>query len=230
MNWSRFRQPRYLYVNGIGFEMLGHTSVPKRRPSTPTPHPEPRYSFKVKDIAFLLIHDRRVSKKSSMEYCKCQQFIFYSHKEMSRNMTKPAEWPVRPTKNQIPPVWSESSLRAQWVAKDPRFLHECGQLRTHGFFMCTPKTGQMHRLIWVFAGRTGQFVNFIMLRLRQRYQTLIASRPKSKVGSFYASRLDSFITSLAKVLIDLYVDAEKLVTSNEPRVTNHSNLSIGIVG
>ena len=34
---------------------------------------------------------------------------------------------VRPTKTQINlgirPVWSESSLCAQWVAKDPRFLH-----------------------------------------------------------------------------------------------------------
>ena len=35
---------------------------------------------------------------------------------------------VRPAKTQISlgirPVWSESSLGAQWVAKDPSFLHE----------------------------------------------------------------------------------------------------------
>ena len=34
---------------------------------------------------------------------------------------------VRPAKTQISlgirPVWSESSLSAQWIAKDPRFLH-----------------------------------------------------------------------------------------------------------
>ena len=34
---------------------------------------------------------------------------------------------VHPTKTQISlairPVWSESSLSTQWVAKDPRFLH-----------------------------------------------------------------------------------------------------------
>ena len=34
---------------------------------------------------------------------------------------------VRPAKTQISlgihPVWSESSLCAQWVAKDPSFLH-----------------------------------------------------------------------------------------------------------
>ena len=42
----------------------------------------------------------------------------------------------------------ESSLCAQWVAKDP------------GFFMQTAKTDQMPRLIWVFAGRTGHFVKF----------------------------------------------------------------------
>ena len=41
-------------------------------------------------------------------------------------MTKPTKWPVRPAKTQISlgirPVWSESSLCAQWVAKDPSFF------------------------------------------------------------------------------------------------------------
>ena len=38
---------------------------------------------------------------------------------------------VRPAKTQISlgihPVWSESSLCAQWVAKDPSFLHADGE-------------------------------------------------------------------------------------------------------
>ena len=42
-------------------------------------------------------------------------------------MTIPTKWHVRPVKSQISlgirPVWSESSLCAQWVAKDPSFLH-----------------------------------------------------------------------------------------------------------
>ena len=42
-------------------------------------------------------------------------------------MTKPTKWHVRPVKTQISlgirPVWSASSLCAQWVAKDPSFLH-----------------------------------------------------------------------------------------------------------
>ena len=56
----------------------------------------------------------------------------------------------RPVKTQISlgihPVWSESSLRAQWVAKDPRFLHAHSE--------DSDQTGQMPRLIWVFAGST----------------------------------------------------------------------------
>ena len=44
----------------------------------------------------------------------------------SRDMTKPAKW-VHPAKTQISmgirPVWSESSLCTQWVAKGPWFLH-----------------------------------------------------------------------------------------------------------
>ena len=57
---------------------------------------------------------------------------------------------VRPAKTQISlgirPVWSESSLCAQWVAKDLSFLHA----------VCedSDQTGRMSRLIWVFAGRT----------------------------------------------------------------------------
>ena len=46
----------------------------------------------------------------------------------------------------IRPVWSESSLCAQWVAKDPSFLHADSK--------DSDQTGRMHRLIWVFAGRT----------------------------------------------------------------------------
>ena len=57
---------------------------------------------------------------------------------------------VRPAKTQISlgirPVWSESSLCAQWVAKDPRFLHADSEN--------SDQTGRMPRLIWVFTGHT----------------------------------------------------------------------------
>ena len=53
---------------------------------------------------------------------------------------------ARPGKTQIRPVWSESLLCAQWVAKDPRFLHVDSE--------DSDQTGRMLRLIWVFAERT----------------------------------------------------------------------------
>ena len=57
---------------------------------------------------------------------------------------------VRPAKTQISlgihPVWSESSLCAQCVAKDPMLLHADSE--------DSDQTGRMPRLIWVFAGRT----------------------------------------------------------------------------
>ena len=46
----------------------------------------------------------------------------------------------------IRPVWSESSLGAQWVAKDTSFLHADSE--------DSDQTGRMPRLSWVFAGRT----------------------------------------------------------------------------
>ena len=75
-------------------------------------------------------------------------------------MTKPTKWPVRPAKTLISlgmhPVWSESSLYAQWVAKDPSFLHVDSE--------DSDQTGQMPRpicLCWAHC----HFVGFVMLRL-----------------------------------------------------------------
>ena len=63
---------------------------------------------------------------------------------------KTSKMSVRTAKTQlslgIRPVWSESSLCAQWVAKDPSFLYADSK--------DSDQTGRMPRLIWVFAGRT----------------------------------------------------------------------------
>ena len=83
------------------------------------------------------------------------------HHDVSRLVTKPTKWHVRPAKTQISlgirPVWSESSLCAQWVAKDPSFLYADSE--------DSDQTGRIPRLIWVFAGRTCNFVGFVTRRL-----------------------------------------------------------------
>ena len=62
---------------------------------------------------------------------------------LSRLVTEPTKWHVRPTKTQISlgirPVWSESSLCIYWVAKDPSFLHVDSE--------DSDQTGRMPRLI-----------------------------------------------------------------------------------
>ena len=73
-----------------------------------------------------------------------------SFKQVSRIMTKPAKWHVRPAKTQISlgihPVWSESLLSA-W--------RKLGSLATHWVHSKdSDQTEPMLRLIWVFAGRT----------------------------------------------------------------------------
>ena len=83
---------------------------------------------------------------------------------------------VCPAKTQISlgirPVWSESLLSAQWVAKNPSFLH--AESEDSG------QTGRMPRLIWVLAGRTviwlvlscrGSLI--LLLTLPQNYQKWI---------------------------------------------------------
>ena len=55
---------------------------------------------------------------------------------------------VRPAKTQISLgirlAWSESSLYAYWIAKDPSFFHAHSE--------DSDQTGRMPRLIWVFTG------------------------------------------------------------------------------
>ena len=58
----------------------------------------------------------------------------------------------------IHPVWLESSLCTQWVAKDPSFLHVDSE--------DSDQTGQMPRLIWVFAGQTYHFVGYVVRRFK----------------------------------------------------------------
>ena len=77
---------------------------------------------------------------------------------MSRLMTKPTMWLCTQRRLKISlgilPVWSESSLCTQWVAKDLTFLHaHSGE--------DSDQTGPMPRLIWVFAGRTCHFIGFV---------------------------------------------------------------------
>ena len=75
---------------------------------------------------------------------------------------KPTIWPVRPAKTQISlgicPVWSASSL-SSW--------RSLGSLNIHwAHSENSDLSGRMPRLICVFAGRTGHFVGFVMLRLQ----------------------------------------------------------------
>ena len=89
--------------------------------------------------------------------------------QMCRLTTKPTKWHVRPAKTQISlgirPVWLESSLCAQWVAKDPSFLHADSE--------DSDQTGRMPRLTWVFAGRTCHFVGFVTRWLKCAHEVHI---------------------------------------------------------
>ena len=75
---------------------------------------------------------------------------------MSRLMTKPAKW-LSPSENSDRPDWSESSLCTKWVAEDSSFLHANSK--------DSDQTGQMPRMIWVFALHTCHFVGFVMRQL-----------------------------------------------------------------
>ena len=78
-------------------------------------------------------------------------------------MPKPIKWPVRRAKTQISlgirSIWSESSLSAQ------RSIGSSATYWAHS--KDSDQTGRMPRPNWVFAGRTGHIVDFVMLRLQE---------------------------------------------------------------
>ena len=79
--------------------------------------------------------------------------------DLSHDMTKETKWVCaqqRQISLGIRPVWSESSLCAQWVAKTPSFLHADSEDWSAG----------MTRLIWVFAGRTCHSVLAVQLFIK----------------------------------------------------------------
>ena len=73
---------------------------------------------------------------------------------------------VHPAKTQISldirQVWSESSLCAQRVAKDPSFLHADSE--------DSDQTGLMPSMIWVFAGRT---ITLLVCHVAARFFELV---------------------------------------------------------
>ena len=98
---------------------------------------------------------------------------------LSRLMTKPTKWHVRPAKTQISlgirPVWSESSLSA-W--------RKIGSLATHwAHNEDSDQTGRMPRLIWVVAGRTCHFVGFVVRRIIYRQHPKGDDRYKPRINS-----------------------------------------------
>ena len=92
--------------------------------------------------------------------------------QMSRLVTRPRKWAFRPAKTQISlgirPVWSEFSMCAPWVAKDPSFLHADSEDWSD---WADAQADLSHRLAH------SHFVGFIMRRLKYSTQILCLRGP-----------------------------------------------------
>ena len=101
---------------------------------------------------------------------------------------------VCPAKTQISlgirPVWSESSLCAQWVAKDPSFLHADSK--------DSDQTGRMPRLIWVFAG-------FVMSRLKCKRTFHLSMCDINIHASFLHSKVIPYILIWFEIFMLVYL-------------------------
>ena len=128
---------------------------------------------------------------------------------MSRFRTKPTKWYVHPAKTQISlgihPVWSESSLCAQWVAKDPSFLHADSE--------DSDQTGWMPRLIRVFAGRTCHFVGFVMRWLICFAMKLTITKTNTDIIELSHAKINKMTCASAKTQISLGISPVWSVSS-----------------
>ena len=133
----------------------------------------------------LSLFDNSVLYWNCIQCCVC--LITVSYNEMRQRMTKPTKWHVRPAKTLISlgirPVWSESSLTAQWIANDPSLPHADSE--------DSDQTGRMPRLIWVFAGRICNFVGFVMPWLKLYMMLYLA---KSQLVPTHFNQLFFFLT------------------------------------
>ena len=107
-------------------------------------------------------------------------YIFFYGPEltkMSRNMTKPTKW-----------LCPQRRLRSAWAStqSDQSSPALNGWLRTQAYFMRTAKTdqtGQMPRLIWVFAGHT--FILFVLLKWNTRRKSEELSQGTAKLTNWH---------------------------------------------
>ena len=126
-------------------------------------HPFMQKSYFGQNVTYTVFALRGRSEFLLCTFWKSVQEYYYFHQNSTFEPPhdKTNKMTVRPAKTQISlgirPVWSESSPCAQWVAKDPSFLHADSK--------DSDQTQLMPRLIRVFAGCTCHFVGFFMRRL-----------------------------------------------------------------
>ena len=95
--------------------------------------------------------------------CVCATFQWFP--PVQYMITNPTKWPMRPAKAQIsmgicpgrPSLIRVFAMLGSWGP----IVSSCGQRR----LWSSDHTGQMPRLIWVFAGWKGHFVGFVVRRL-----------------------------------------------------------------
>ena len=110
-------------------------------------------------------------------------------------------------------VWSESSLYVHWVAKGPRLIMWTEK---------TDQTGQMPKLIWIFAGCTGHFVGFVMMWLKQTNYVTVAT---NYVGIIFPKTWPCFNVGCCwfnSLFETVYLNKSWISLFNTPP-TNHSH-------
>ena len=123
------------------------------------------------------------------EYARNLRMIFFSVAARQTNKMTCA-----PSLDSDQPGHPSSLIRAfacaQQEAKDPRFLHADRE--------DSDQTGRMPRLIGVFAGRTGHFVGFVVLRLLYMFIFKVHSVPLliSDIPTTVSASVVSFLFDL----------------------------------
>ena len=140
------------YVVGTHYEYPQHVFMEKYENLSLNYHQIPTVSVSLIKNVWKVRNGIKCLERVQLFCRDCWPFsgTFISQADLSCLVTKPTKWHVRPEKTGISlstrPVWSEFWLSAWRVF---------GSIATHwAHSENTDQTGQMSRLIWVFAGGT----------------------------------------------------------------------------
>ena len=143
---------------------------------------------------FLFLPSSNRRRLCPLYFGRCRSISAHTWSETMKLscLTKPTIWHMRPAKTQISlgsrPVWSKSLLCAQWVLKDPSFLHVDSKDFDQTGRMIRSESSLGAQVILLVLSHTGSNTNTIMTLSTET--NLLGQRSVASIGAIWSGSTD----------------------------------------